>query len=478
MSPLRPVLSPRCSQRSWSTAKPIWPWRSMARWRSCLDYRSSWHPKPPSGMRYRRCWRSSGGSVRTASRPLADWRRGRRHLGAPCRRHLGHDRSCLQHGLRSEQDLHGPGDGSADRYRAIGVFVIVTSAIVWLILRFTIGIRASDEEQMAGLDKSELGLSLSGIRTNLQQSERPDRFGQNQCPDGLSIGAFCLSGWPFGSVAHAAQVWLTAWNALIIRPPRGWRRQSGTWLVSTSKAASGWRFDALPDYAFPRLRALLDGCPPGARAINLSLGEPRHPFPPFVLEALHADETGYGRYPPNEGTPDFRAACAAWLQRRFGLPDGLIDPEQQILPVNGTREALFSAPLAAETPKGAGRPAILIPNPYYNCYAGAALAAGASLFCRHGRWQREFARFSKPSGRSAWSHFGGLCVLTGQSAGQRRKPRLLGCAYRLRRNPWFPDFGDECYAEIYERDAADRHFGSSKRATRITWPHSRLPFPF
>jgi aspartate/methionine/tyrosine aminotransferase len=135
------------------------------------------------------------------------------------------------------------------------------------------------------------------------------------------------------------------------------------------------RFNDLPDYAFPRLRALLDAHAPGGEPVAMSIGEPTHAYPAFVAEVLAANAGGYGKYPPNEGSPELRAACADWLARRFGAQ---LDPDRQVLALNGTREGLFMACLALcpETKNGA-RAAVLLPNPFYQCYAAAALAAGA-----------------------------------------------------------------------------------------------------
>lgn len=136
------------------------------------------------------------------------------------------------------------------------------------------------------------------------------------------------------------------------------------------------RFADLPEYAFPRLRALLNGHAPGGPEIAMSIGEPRHPIPAFVPEiiARHADE--FSRYPPNEGTPNLRAAISEWIGRRYNIPAP--DPDTRILPLNGTREGLFNAALAlCPEQKNGQRPAVLLPNPFYQCYAVAALAAGA-----------------------------------------------------------------------------------------------------
>ncbi|MEM9430676.1 MAG: aminotransferase class I/II-fold pyridoxal phosphate-dependent enzyme [Pseudomonadota bacterium] len=135
------------------------------------------------------------------------------------------------------------------------------------------------------------------------------------------------------------------------------------------------RFSGLPEYAFPRLRALLSGVAPGGPEIAMSIGEPQHAVPPIVSEVIAAEGAAFNRYPPNEGLLSLRSAIAGWLSRRYG---GDRDPETEILPLNGTREGLFNAALAlCPEEKNGAQPAVLIPNPFYQCYAAAALAAGA-----------------------------------------------------------------------------------------------------
>jgi aspartate/methionine/tyrosine aminotransferase len=138
------------------------------------------------------------------------------------------------------------------------------------------------------------------------------------------------------------------------------------------------RFGDLPEYAFPRLRRLLDGIEPGGPETPMSIGEPQHAIPDFVMPVMARHAATLSKYPPNEGIPELRAAISGWLARRYRVPEAYRDPETQILPLNGTREGLFNACLAlsAETKNGE-RPAVLLPNPFYQCYAVAALAAGA-----------------------------------------------------------------------------------------------------
>ncbi|GAA0305349.1 aminotransferase class I/II-fold pyridoxal phosphate-dependent enzyme [Rhodovulum strictum] len=135
------------------------------------------------------------------------------------------------------------------------------------------------------------------------------------------------------------------------------------------------RFSNLPDYAFPRLRRLLDGHAPGGAPLHMTIGEPQHAFPDWVtgIIADHAQE--FGKYPPNEGTPELLGAISDWLARRYGVT---VDPATQISTLNGTREGLFNAVLAlCPEEKRNQRPAILTPNPFYQVYAVAALAVGA-----------------------------------------------------------------------------------------------------
>ena len=208
------------------------------------------------------------------------------------------------------------------------------------------------------------------------------------------------------------------------------------------------RFSDLPDYAFPRLRRLLDGIAPGGPEIPMTIGEPRHPFPAWVGDEIENAVSGFGRYPPNDGTQALQNAIAAWIARRY---DVHLAADRQILPLNGTREGLFNACLALcpET-KGGERPIVAMPNPFYQVYAVAALSVGAA-----------------PLYLPATSETGDLPDLTALHADTLDRIAVMYVcspanpqgavatrAYwetvlRLAEKHDFRVFSDECYSEIY-----------------------------
>jgi len=213
------------------------------------------------------------------------------------------------------------------------------------------------------------------------------------------------------------------------------------------------RLDALPDYPFERLRGLLDPLPAPRNLdpVALSLGEPQHPYPDFVGEILHANRHLYGKYPPVAGTPDFCRAVADWLSRRYDLPDGMIEPERHVAPCAGTREALFRTAFMAVPPRKAGQqPAVLMPNPFYQCYAGAAIAAGAepifvSATAENG-FLPDFAALDEDIlARTALVYF---CT-PGNPQGAVASLEYLENLVALSRQYDFTLVVDECYAEIY-----------------------------
>lgn len=137
------------------------------------------------------------------------------------------------------------------------------------------------------------------------------------------------------------------------------------------------KLQRLHPYPFEKLAALFRGVTPpsGLAPINLSIGEPKHPVPPFLRQAMADALDGIGVYPTTRGERTLRQAAARWAEHRFGLnPDGL-DPDRHLLPVNGTREAIFSLPASVLDESRASL--VLMPNPFYQIYEGAAFMAGA-----------------------------------------------------------------------------------------------------
>ena len=137
------------------------------------------------------------------------------------------------------------------------------------------------------------------------------------------------------------------------------------------------RLAALPPGPFARLATLLGDVKPGKDPITLAIGDPSGTVPDFVRTALNDSAASFGNYPAIAGAQDWRNAAGEWLNRRFAL-NGAINPEKHVLPLNGTREGLFSVlfPFMPEA-KGGARPLVAMPNPFYQCYAAGVLASGA-----------------------------------------------------------------------------------------------------
>ena len=134
------------------------------------------------------------------------------------------------------------------------------------------------------------------------------------------------------------------------------------------------RFSNLPEYAFPRLRKLLDAYAPGGETISMTIGEPRHPIPDFVAPIMATNINDFAVYPPNDGTPELLTAISGWIKRRYGA----VIAQDQLMVLNGTREGLYNAciALSPETKNGK-QPIVLMPNPFYQVYAVAAVTVGA-----------------------------------------------------------------------------------------------------
>ncbi len=211
------------------------------------------------------------------------------------------------------------------------------------------------------------------------------------------------------------------------------------------------RFSTLPEYAFPRLRTLLDAHAPGGDPIPMTIGEPTHAFPAWITEVIVANAGGFNRYPPNEGTPELRAAAADWVGRRYGVP---VDPDREIMALNGTREGLYNAAMAlCPEQKNGKRPAVLIPNPFYQVYMVAALSVGAEpVFVPATDQTGHLPDYgSLPEDvldRTAIAYLCSPANPQGAVASREYWAELIGLAEKYD----FRIFADECYGEIYRTD--------------------------
>jgi N-succinyldiaminopimelate aminotransferase len=202
---------------------------------------------------------------------------------------------------------------------------------------------------------------------------------------------------------------------------------------------------------FVRLRELIDGIPPGQPAISLAVGEPQHPIPGFVGPIVAAHVAEFGRYPANKGLDEFAQAVAGWLGRRFVL-ERPVDPATEVLVLNGTREGLFLAALAAMnwvTPR-TGRPAVLIPNPFYAAYAAGAIGANCEPVYLPTTKQTGFlpdldALSDELLARTVAFYIASPANPQGAVADRAYLERLTAMARRF----GFLVFADECYCEIY-----------------------------
>jgi N-succinyldiaminopimelate aminotransferase len=147
---------------------------------------------------------------------------------------------------------------------------------------------------------------------------------------------------------------------------------------TTSPALPATSLEELIASPFVRVRRLIEGIEPGLDPIDMTIGEPRHPMPPMLQGALNEAFAGYAKYPPIQGTEELRAAIARWIGRRYPSLEGQIDASAHILPLMGSREGLFSAifPALARR-RDIAKPAVLMPNPFYQAYLAAAYAGGA-----------------------------------------------------------------------------------------------------
>ena len=226
------------------------------------------------------------------------------------------------------------------------------------------------------------------------------------------------------------------------------------------------RLAALQPYAFEKLRALLDGVEPNPklRPINLSIGEPKHPTPALIREAMTGALDGLAAYPATAGTPALREAIAQWLTRRYALP--LVDPATEVLPVNGSREALFAFAQSVVDPLG-GKAKVVCPNPFYQIYEGAAILAGATPVYLNAQEESGFRVRYDALPDSEWR---GVQLVYACSpanpSGSVMRLEEWQLLFELSERHGFAIASDECYSELYF-DEANPPLGALEASHRL-----------
>jgi len=209
--------------------------------------------------------------------------------------------------------------------------------------------------------------------------------------------------------------------------------------------------DKLHPYPFERLRALTQDCKPNPayRAISLGIGEPKHPAPSLIETALMANLKGLSGYPATGGEPALRESICAWIERRYALK---LNPATQVLPVNGSREALFALAQTVIDPSKPGA-TVVCPNPFYQIYEGAALLAGAQTAFANSDPKRNFAANWAEIDEATWARTQLLYVCSpGNPTGAVMPLSEWQMLFELSDKHGFVIASDECYSEIYFRE--------------------------
>jgi N-succinyldiaminopimelate aminotransferase len=224
--------------------------------------------------------------------------------------------------------------------------------------------------------------------------------------------------------------------------------------------------EKLQPYPFEKLRVLFAQVSPnpGLKPISLSIGEPKHPTPEFIKRALTEHLAGLASYPATAGLPALRAAIAAWLERRYGLD--ALNSESQVLPVNGSREALFAIAQTVVDPRG-GDALVVCPNPFYQIYEGAALLAGAAPYYVNQQREHGFALDLDGVPDSTWRRVQLFYACSpGNPTGRVMPLDEWRRVFEISDRWGFVVVSDECYSELY-LDEARPPLGALEAARRL-----------
>ncbi|HXA47213.1 MAG TPA: succinyldiaminopimelate transaminase [Burkholderiaceae bacterium] len=224
----------------------------------------------------------------------------------------------------------------------------------------------------------------------------------------------------------------------------------------------------LQPYPFEKLRQLFAGITPNPAyaPISLGMGEPKHPTPPFIQQALIDNLNGLAAYPATIGSDELRATIANWLMQRFKLP--AISPATQVLPVNGSREALFAIAqtVISPVPEGAASALVMCPNPFYQIYEGAAYLAGAEPYFINSDPARNFSPDYSSVPTEIWQRVQLLFVCSpGNPTGAVLTLDDWRELFALSDKYGFVIAADECYSEIYFK--AEAPLGALEAAQRL-----------
>ncbi len=230
----------------------------------------------------------------------------------------------------------------------------------------------------------------------------------------------------------------------------------------------------LQPYPFEKLRQLFQGVTPNPdyREIKLSIGEPQHATPAFIKEALTTNLGGLANYPTSQGTPALRQAIAAWMERRYGLAG--VNPDTEILPVNGSREALFAFAQTVIDPSRGYVPLVVSPNPFYQIYEGAAYLAGAEPYFLNTLPENDFSLELEALSEADWARVQLLYVCSpGNPTGKVLDLEDWKKLFALSDKYGFVIASDECYSEIYF-DEAKPPLGGLQAAKQLGRGFERL----
>jgi N-succinyldiaminopimelate aminotransferase len=222
----------------------------------------------------------------------------------------------------------------------------------------------------------------------------------------------------------------------------------------------------LHPYPFQKLRDLFQGVTPNPalKPVNLSIGEPKHDTPAFIKQALTENLAGLSSYPTTLGSDELRLAISAWLTRRYDIP--ALDPQKAIIPVNGSREALFAFAQAVIDP-GSPNPVVISPNPFYQIYEGAALLAGAEPYFLNTLPENGYRMDYAGVPESVWQRTQLMYVCSpGNPTGKVMNPDDWREVFTLSDKYGFVIASDECYSEIYF-DEANPPLGALQAAQKL-----------